>query len=230
MDSLKEFLENRKIKISLRYFGAQDLSTGWEAKTIVENQDIFDDLYSRFPLTEILSLDDYYLYLLSLKLASMKEIAPVQVEDEHKAFIIKLSECAENATADIKNRDVIKFINQNIRDVFDKEKMSYDMRDVSLDIIAKYNGGIDKKVFEFLCKDSGFLLIDRFEQFEKTFEKYPDIFELIYPSGHLEEIHPFYLEKTLDIWHYILGKKKSSLKEKIVKYVAVLVEDIKKNG
>ena len=77
MDSLKEFLENRKIKISLRYFGAQDLSTGWEAKTIVENQDIFDDLYSRFPLTEILSLDDYYLYLLSLKLASMKEIAPV---------------------------------------------------------------------------------------------------------------------------------------------------------
>lgn len=217
--------------ISLRNFGAQDISTGWEVKTIVENQDIFDDLYSRFPLTRILSLDDYYLYLLSLKLASMSEILPALLQDEHKAFIIKLSECAEKLTTAIGPGDVIKFINGSIQDIFDevdKEETLYDIQFVTLDIIAKYSNGISRSVFDFLCKDYGYLLIDRFDQFEKTFEQYPDLFKSIYPTGYLEEINPFRLEKTLDVWCYIFRKEKSNLKEIIEKRIDVLAKDVKK--
>lgn len=231
MESLRELLKNRNIMISLRNFGAQDLSTGWEVKTIVENQDIFDDLYSCFPLTGILSLNDYYLYLLSLKLASMSEIVPALLQDEHKTFIINLSECAEKSTTAIGPGDVIKFINGSIQDIFDevdKEETLYDIQFVTLDIIAKYSNGISRSVFDFLCKDYGYLLIDRFDQFEKTFEQYPDLFESIYPTGYLEEINPFRLEKTLDVWCYIIRKGKSNLKEIIEKRIDVLAEDVKK--
>lgn len=231
MESLKELLKNRGIMISLRNFSAQDLSTGWEVKTIVENQDIFDDLYFRFPLTGILSLDDYYLYLFSLKLASMSEIVPALLQDEHKTFIIKLSKCAEKATTAIGPGDVIKFINRSIQDIFDevdKEETLYDIQFVTLDIIAKYSNGISRSVFDFLCKDYGYLLIDRFDQFEKTFEQYPNLFESIYPTGYLEEINPFRLEKTLDVWCYIIRKEKSNLKEIIEKRIDVLAKDVKK--
>ena len=83
------FMKRRNIIISLRNFGSQDLGTGWEVKAVVENPDVFDGLYFRYPLTELSSLDDYFLYLLSLKLVGLREVIPVLLQDAHK--VISLS-------------------------------------------------------------------------------------------------------------------------------------------
>lgn len=230
MDSLQDLLQSKSIIISLRIFDPQDLLTGWEVKSIVEDFDVFDDLYSRYPLTGLSSLDDYYLYLLSLKFVGMREVIPVLLQDEHKGIISKLSDEAEKALSGIGNGDVIKFINGNIQDIFDKDKTSHDVRFVTLDLVAKYSTGISRDTFAFLCKDYGYLLIDRFDQFEKMFEQNPDLFESIFPTGRLDEINSFHVEKTLDTWCHILNKGKSSLKETVQKRVAVLAEDIKALG
>ena len=74
MESVKALLESKKIVISLQYYGIQDLGASWEVKSIVDNQDIFADLYSHFPLTAIDCLDDYFLYLLSLKYNGPREL------------------------------------------------------------------------------------------------------------------------------------------------------------
>lgn len=227
MGSLQDLLRSKNIIISLRNFGAQDLGTGWEVKFIVENPEVFDGLYSRYPLTELSSLDDYYLYLLSLKLVGMREVIPVLLQDEHKGIISKLSDEAEKALSSIGNGEVIKFINGNIQGIFNKDKTSHDVRFVTLDLVAKYSTGISRDTFAFLCSDYGYLLIDRFDQLEKTFEQNPDLFESIYPTGRLDEINSFRVDKTLDIWCHILSKGKSSLKEPVEKRVAVLAEDIK---
>ena len=227
MDSLQDLFQSKNIILSLRNYGPQDLWTGWEVKSIVENPDVFNDLYSRFPLTGISSLDDYYLYLLSRKLVGMREVIPALLQDLHKDIISKLSDDAEKALSVVGNGDVVKFINRNFQDIFEKEKTSSDVRFVTLDLVAKYSTGISRDTFAFLCSDYGFLLIDRFDQFEKTFEQNPDLFESIYPTGRLDEINSFRVEKTLDIWCHILSKGKSSLKEPVEKRVAVLAEDIK---
>lgn len=226
MDSLKDLLKSKNIMISLRNFGAEDLGASWAVKSIVENPDVFDDLYSRYPLTELSSLDDYFVYLFSLKLLSMREVVPVLLQDEHKGIISKISNDAEKALSVVGNGDVVKFIDRNIQDIFDKNKTSPDVRFVTLDLIAKYSPGISKDTFDFLCRDHGYLLIDRFDQFEKVFEQNPDLFELIYPTGHLDEINSLRIEKILDIWCHILKKRKSSLKETVENRMAVLAEDI----
>lgn len=228
MDSLKKFLERKNIMISLRFFGPQDLGTGWEVKTIVENPGVFDDLFSRYSLSGLSNLDDYYFYLLSLKLIRMREIIPELLQEAHKIIISKLSENAEHATSGITTGDVIRFINDNIQEIFDQEKTSHDIRFVTLDLIAKYISGMKRETFAFLCKDFGYLLIDQFDQFEKVFELYPDLFESIYLTGHLDEINSFRLEKTLDIWRHILNKGRSNLKETVASRITVLAEDIKK--
>lgn len=228
MNSLQGLLQSRNIIISLRNYGPQDLGTGWEVKSIVENPDVFDDLYSRYPLTGLSSLDDYYLYLLSCKFVGLREVIPVILQVAHKDLISKLSDDAEKALAVVGNGDVVKFINGNIQDIFNKDKTSHDVRFATLDLIAKFNAGIKKEAFTFLCKDYGYLLIDRFDQFEKRFEQDPDLFESIYLTGHLDEINSFRIEKTLDIWCHILNKGKSSLKKIVEKRVAVLAEDVKK--
>lgn len=227
MDSFQDLLRSKNIIISLRNYGPQDLGTGWEVKSIVENPEIFDDLYSRYPLTGLSSMDDYYLYLLSRKLVGMRGVIPALMQDAHKDIITKLSDDAEKALSVVGNGNAVKFINGNIQDIFDKDKTSHDVRFVTLDLIAKFSTGISRDTFAFLCKNHGYLLIDRFDQFEKTFEQNPDLFESIYPTGHLDEINSFRVEKTLDIWCHILNKGKSSLKETVEKRVAVLAEDIK---
>lgn len=227
MDSLQDLLNSKNIILSLRNYDPKDLWTGWEVESIVENPDLFDDLYSRYPLTELSSLDDYHLYLLSLKLVGLREVIPVLLQDAHKEIISKLSDDAEKALSIVGNGDVIKFINGNIQDIFDKEKTPHDIRFVTLDLVAKYSAGISRDTFAFLCRDYGYLLIDRFDQFEKMFEQNPDLFESIYPTGRLDEINSFRVEQTLDIWCHILNKGKSSLKETVEKRVAVLAEDIR---
>lgn len=227
MDSLQDLLQSKNIIISLHNYDSQDLGAAWEAKSIVENPDVFDNLYSRYPLTALYDLDDYYLYLLSRKLVGMRKVIPALLQDAHKDIISKLSDDAEKALAVVGNGDVVKFINGNIQDIFDKDITSHDVRFVTLDLIAKFSTGISRDAFAFLCKDYGYLLIDRFDQFEKTFEQNPDLFESIYPTGHLDEINSFRVEKTLDIWCHILNKGKSSLKEAVEKCVAVFAEDVK---
>ena len=230
MDSLQDLLQSKNIILSLRNFGSQDLWTGWEVKSIIENPDVFDDLYSRYPLTELSSLDDYFLYLLSLKLVGLREVIPVLLQDAHKDIISKLSDDAEKVLSVVGNGDVVKFINGSIQDIFDKDKSSHDVRFVTLDLIAKFSTGISRNTFGFLCRGYGYLLIDRFDRFEKTFEQNPDLFESIYPTGHLNEINSFCVEKTLDIWSQILNKGKSNLKEIVVTRIAVLAEDVKRLG
>ncbi len=227
MDSLQDLLQSKNIIMSLRNFDPQDWGTGWEVKSIVENPDVFDDLYSRYPLTGLSDLGDYYLYLLSHKLVGMRAVIPALLQDIHKDIISTLSDDAEKALSVVENGDVVKFINDNIQDIFDKDKTFHDICFVTLDLIAKYSAGISKDVFAFLCGDYGYLLIDRFDQFEKIFEQNPDLFESIYPTGHLDEINSFQVEKTLDIWSHILNKGKSNLKEIVEKRVAVLAGDIK---
>lgn len=227
MDSLQDLFQSKNISISLCNYGPQDLWTDWEVKSIDENLDVFNDLYSRFPLTGISCLDDYYLYLLSRKLVGMREVIPALLQDLHKDIIAKISDYAEKALSVVGNGDVVKFINGNIQDIFEMEKTSNDVRFVTLDLVAEYSTGISRDTFAFLCSDYGYLLINRFDQFEKTFEQNPDLFESIYPTGRLDEISSFHVEKTLDIWCHILSKGKSCLKEPVEKRVAVLAEDIK---
>lgn len=227
MDSLNTVFENNNIMISLRYYGPQDLATGWEVKSIVENPDIFDDFYSKHPLLSISNIDDYYLYLLSLKFSSMREVIPVLLQKSHKEVILTLSQNAELELLRINPGDVIEFINKNIEDIFDVEMSTYDIRFITLDLIAKYITGIRRETLEYLCKKHGYLLIDRFDQFEKSFERYPDLFECIYPTGHLDEINSLSLETTLEIWNHIHNKANSNLKGVVEKCTDILAEDIK---
>lgn len=228
MESIKDLFESNNIRISLLSFAPEDLGTSWEVKTIVENPDIFDGIYDRYSLKELSSLNDYYVYLLSIKFVHLRNVIPLLLQEPHKEIIKKLADSAEKEISVIQPRDLIKFINKNIRDIFGENNVDYDMRSITLDYVAKFSSGIDKEAFEFLCNEYGYLLIDRYDQFEHYFEQHPDFFEMIYPTGSLKEIESFRLDKTLDIWCHILKKGKSNLKKIVEKRLDVLEEDIKK--
>lgn len=85
------------------------MATGWEVESIVGNPDIFEDLYEKYPLNKIENFDDYYLYLLSLKLQSLSKVIPILVREEHKIKIKALSTAADDALRAINPGSVLTF-------------------------------------------------------------------------------------------------------------------------
>ena len=227
MESFRSILEKQKIQLSLYYYGVEDLATGWEIKNIVDNKDIFLNKYSELSISHIWTIDDYYLYLLSIKLRDMRDITPYLLQEEHKKIVVQISNHAEKIISSISNGDIIKYINEHFEDIFDKDKSSHDMRAKTLDIITNFIKGIQTKVFEYLCRQYGYLMVDRFEQFENIFENNIDIFEILFPTGHFNEINSFGLEKVLNIWSYIIKREQSRLKILVEKKVEILFDDVK---
>lgn len=228
MESFKKLLESKKIKISIKHFGIQDGGTFYEIKSIIENIDFLENLYLQNTFKGINNLDDYYFYLFSLKIISMRESIPYLLHEEHKTLVAKLCDDAEKTISVIKAGDVIRFINQNFQSIFHKEKQYDDQWYVTIDIVAKYCQGIKKENLEYLCNNFRYLLIDRFDKFEKIFETYPDLFDSIYSAKNLEEILSYRLEETLDFCSHIVNKEKGDLKENVEKHITEFSEYIKK--
>lgn len=139
---LLDVIEQRHICISLRIFDPEDLATGWEVKAIIENPDIFEDFFSKYPLQQIECFDDYYLYFLSLKMQNFSTIVPKLLQEDHKVKITALSKAAGSAVQALGPGSAIKYINGNIEEIFDTDVSKHDIHFVTLDFIAKYNSGI----------------------------------------------------------------------------------------
>lgn len=102
-------LKRRKIIISLRPLKPNDLAANWEIKAIIENPDIFDDFFGKYPLNGIETLDDYYQYLLARKLQSLSVAISEIVHDEHKTVITALSNAARNSVKSIQYKNLLNF-------------------------------------------------------------------------------------------------------------------------
>lgn len=223
---LLDVIEQRHICISLRIFDPEDLATGWDVKAIIENPDIFEDFFSKYPLRRIECFDDYYLYFLSLKMQNLSTIVPKLLQEDHKVKIAALSKAAESAVQVLGPGSAIKYINGNIEEIFDTDVSKHDIHFVTLDFIAKYNSGIKKETFLYLCKNYGYLLIDRYEAFEDVFEQTPELFQTLFPSGKLDDINPYRLKKVLNIWQHIMLKAKSDLKDTVSMIIPFLFADV----
>ena len=229
MESIRDVLKQNSISLSLPIYGMDDLATGWEVKSVIENHVFFLEYYDCKSLDRLITIEDYYDYLIALKLISFTEVVPLLLHEEHKPIISEIIGCVKQSIAKIDKSEVIRYINTNASKIFSKESFEdyYDVFDVTLNIIAKYNSGIKKEVFEILCKECKYYLVVRFDQFERIFELFPDLFEMLYPINGLEYINFANLERTLDIWYHILNKNKSNLKESVNKQIELLFNDLK---
>lgn len=228
MGTLRELFEQREIIISLRNDNeGPDWSSFLTVQYIIDNQDIFGNFFLQYPLNGINNEDDFYLYLLISKIASLRLTIPRLKQDEHKIIIEKISTEADAVLKKTNIGLVIKYINHNYKDLLDKKGTDHDLRDRTADIIGQYSSnGISKSVLDYIAANDGYMVIDRFEDFEKAMEKDNDIFQKLFPTGRLSEFDVFRTNETLNIWAYILNKEKSSLKELVIDRVDVLYNDV----
>ena len=224
---MNDFLKRIKGKcLSFEYFGNGDIATGVEIKSIIKNVDYFKQLYEDFPLVNLSSFEDYCIYLIYRKFALYKDIIPMLAKDEYKVIIDEFSDVAKAKIEAVNIGDVIRFINDHIGEIFETELEITGIKHVTLDLIAKYKNGISEEAYMWLCSSYDYLLLNRFENFESIFEKYPDLFDSIFTTGKYQEINKLREETVFNIFSRIYQKKCSPLRPTVDRVVSVLTKDI----
>lgn len=211
-NSIKRFLDERGIDISLENYG-RNFFTAFEIKSIIDAPTAIEEMYSAFPLNDVVTIEDYYLYFISKKIITYADSLSSMIHDEHKKIVSKAISLANESLNSITPGMVIKFINDHVEAIFENDSNEY--HHVTIDFVADYCKGIDDHVWEYLAGNHGYLLLNRYDDFEKTIENNSKLFDLIFKEGSLSEIESLRLESVLDVWCHIYRKEHSNLKEKV---------------
>ena len=219
-------LSENDITLSLCYHSTEDLATGWEIKEIIDHPEFFDSFYTNYPLTKVETMNDFIVYLFSLKFKMLSEMIPLLLQDDHKESIALLSEKADHVCAAIDKGDIIRFINSHIEDIFALKNHFHDIGDATLNLIKQYSSGIKSHVYSYLCTNYFWLIIDNFDAFYKIVKADPSLFETLFPTGHLSDLQERGFKRTLGVFATILLGNHEALKERVNDRIAVLIGDV----
>ncbi|XBX05699.1 hypothetical protein QMP26_35700 [Enterocloster clostridioformis] len=155
-------LEAKNLDFSLKYYGANDYSTLWDIKMVLENKDLFVNQLNTIKLNNIVNIIDYLNYLCLRKLALFQEMIPAIINDEDKQSIQVISDMAYTQYKQIGTDALVKFINCSYQEVFAEEYHKYSLPHITLELILPVQNGLSRNVFEHLAKNYNYLLIDNF--------------------------------------------------------------------
>lgn len=155
--------------ISYKFYGAKDLSAGFDVKFIIDNHDFLKDIFVTIPTkTTIDSLDEFRLFFLAKKIGDMEEIIPYINTDENKTIVKDLSLACRKYCEKLGQGAVIKYINESYRCIFNKNKLDHALADVTLEFIYEHNKGIKKPVWMFLADEYGYRLLNEYVKIKKV--------------------------------------------------------------
>lgn len=189
MNILKVLKENN-INYSLKYLGSDDMATSFEIKSFVENGDLILNKLNNIS-NDISDIDDYinYCYICHiLEFNNSINNVVLSYKDKVTNFINTIQKIFNKY--DIKN--VIKYVLNNYKVIFeykDEELLiKYDLQEYTANFIFKHLRK-NRKIFEYLCKEYSFIIIDNFDSIKNIFfdEKNFDLVELLFSEKNIKK-------------------------------------------
>lgn len=116
-------LELENIKIGIRYYGLEDLSTGIAVKYLLEGK---KTILSNYTNKNILSLDDYINYVFLDYIMKFQEVIPYVKEEKKDEFEKFITNC-KLMYDKYKLADVVKYIQKNYKEIYnynDEDKVT----------------------------------------------------------------------------------------------------------
>ena len=172
MQSIVDELKAKNIHFSLMYYGKEDYGTFWDIKSILENREYFQDRFSTYKIQSFESICDYLDYLCLKKCVMLQEMIPAIKSDEDKQAFQAISNIAKEQCDCIGNGLIIQFINKSYEEIFAEKYHEFSLSQITIELIIKFQGGINREVFRYLARNYNYLLIYRFQDFQKKFIKH----------------------------------------------------------
>lgn len=226
LENMIEKLNKAGIYFTPEYYGVNDYGTFWDVKSVLENKDYFQSILTSSQVQDIEFLSEYLDYLCLRKLVLFQEMISALKSDEDKQTIQSISDLANEQYKKIGNDILIRFINKNFQEIFKQEYHQYSLPHITLELIIPFQNGITHEVFEYLAKDYNYLLLGKFQNFQKRFEKEPELFKLLFHHKNLEEMRKLRLDCVLPIFVTIWNGNNTQLKSIIEPIIENVINDM----
>ena len=143
-------LELENIKIGIRYYGIEDLSTGITVRDLLKGKSVILDNYIT---NNIISLGDYINYVFMDYVMKFQEVIPYVKDEKKDEFENFIKDC-KFIYDKYKLSDVIKYIQKNYKEIYtfnDKNEVtciSFDLKDYTSEFIGEHFNCFDNVVIE----------------------------------------------------------------------------------
>lgn len=190
---------------------------------ISKNKKFFESLHLKYPSKCIASIDDYLYFIAAWKIYRLKNC--IKFLDQDKAdFLQKLADEAEPVVCSSRMDDALKFTNDNASEICDPNQIGFGMMNAIADFVTRFQDKIKISVFECLCLYWPSLVVSRFDDLHKVFERNTGLFFKLFKSGHVQDIMPLGLANVLEIWSK--AHKNEQYKQKVDSLIDEFCEDV----
>lgn len=214
MSSIINGFEGKGAKVSLKYFGLNDYATNWDINEMFENSTFIIKYFEDNNIGTLETVDNFFDYLYASKILKMEEVIPLIKSDKSKTAFKNLLSVVKVYFKKFEIGNVIKFINKNYCDLFDKKYRIHRLLDVTSELIKEYPG-ISDEVYLFLIEQHTYIVLDNYANFMKKIEKNEKLFSKLFEKERVIKVFDNRQETVQNIIISIVKRNKEKLTQRI---------------
>lgn len=165
------------------YFGKNDMSTGWELQSLIENKEIVVNYYSCKELC-INTFDDFIDYLFISKYSKFAEMLKFVI-DEKKQIVEDILNFVIKIKDGYKPKEIITYFTKNYKELFSSKMKG--ANEELLDIAIKYSSACIE-VFDYLINQRFYLILYNFDKLQNFLLKNEGLRKALLDEKYFNEI------------------------------------------
>lgn len=190
--NIVELLKAKENTVTLLYYGKNDMASGFQVKTLIDNFDDINNYYNTKTL-KIDNSDDYIDYIFIDTFSQLKEILPMVRDDLKKKVSTAINDIIA-VKERYKKRDINKYIKNNYEIILSREKLkqyelrAYEIIEYSLNYI-KSNFQYFKENYElykYIVENYAYKIFYNFNDYRDIFMKYPELNDVLFSKQIIE--------------------------------------------
>jgi len=184
--NIVELLKDKESTVTLLYYGKNDMASGFQVKTLVDNFDEINNYYNNKTL-KIDNLDDYIDYIFIETFSQLKEIVPM-VREDLKKKVSTIIDIIIGVKGRYKTSEVNKYIKSNYEIILSREELkhyelrAYEIIEYSLNYIKSNFQYFkeDYKLYKYIVENYAYKIFYNFGDYRDIFMKYHELEEILF--------------------------------------------------
>ena len=200
--NILEKLNEKDIKLDIRYYGVEDFSTGIKVKKLLDGKEIILEHYNN---KNIDNINDYIDYVFLNFIMNFEEVMPYIKEEKKEEFLEFFKKC-QLVYKEYKLKDVINYIKLNYITIYsfedDKRKslyLAHDLKDYTSDFIALHFNSFTIDIIDYIINKATYDIIDSFDKWKKYFLKYPNEISKLFSESNINKVLYMRFDEIADI-------------------------------
>ena len=225
-----DFLKENSTSVTLIYYGKNDMASGFQIKTLIDNKNEIIDYYEKAD-TKINNLNEYIDYIFVDTYSQLSEMIPM-VRDDLKETVSDILEKLKETKENYKKSEINKFIKHNYNILLSRDKLktfdlrAYEIIEYTLNYIKKnykvFNG--DLEIYKYIVNNYYYRIFHEYEDYKDIVLKYPELQVILFSREIIE--NQIY-NRISDLIEPLKALKKSNkdLYKKVVEQIYTIIKN-----